>query len=381
MLVSRSGWPRVLPDTIETPSVIVDEATLRDNIARGRDIAARHQCAMRPHVKTHKSISIARLQLLEGAIGVTTSKADETVVFIRAGISSVTCAYPVVDAAKIERVLTAARDCETDIRFIADSEETIDALEAVALRLGVRPGLFLKVDVGLGRVGVEPDSPRSALLAERIARSKGVWFQGLLSHAGHAYGASSRNAIVDIAKRERADLTATEVRLRRVGIEVPELSVGSTPTVMADPCMAELTEIRPGNYVFFDLTAVRLGICTIPDVALGVLSTVVSVGKRHAIIDAGSKVLSSDLGAHGLAQSRGYGRAFPFDRESGEGYVIERLSEEHGFVAVDGLKPGDRMLVLPNHSCAVSNLVGRYIRCDAEGLVWEEGINAQSAVR
>ena len=360
-----------MPDTrsrealrsIETPAVVVDRGRLTRNIERVQQIGDANRVAVRPHIKTHKCIEVAQMQLEAGACGITASKTSEAQVFVEAGIPSVTVAFPVVESTKARRLVAAAAPRNCDLRFIMDSEVSLEAIERAVEPDGRCVGVYVKIDVGLGRVGLRPDAENLEALAGRVASSPRLEFRGLLSHAGHCYAASGREAVREIAESERRQLLAARERLRRAGLEVSDLSVGSTPTVLACSNFEGLGEIRPGNYVFFDLTAVRLGVASLGDVAFSVLASVVSANETYAIIDAGSKVLSSDLGPHGTGAVRGYGRAFPIDADIDEATVdssllVEKLSEEHGFVrqGENRLRIGDRLRVVPNHSCPAANL-------------------------
>ena len=191
----------------------------------------------------------------------------------------------------------------------------------------------------------------------------GLRFLGLLSHAGHAYGAQSLHDIAVVAREEAEILTTLAAAARAGGIDVAELSVGSTPSARASAGLPGLTELRPGNYVYCDRTQVALGSATLEDCALTVVATVVSKPAADRIIlDCGSKTLSSDL-ARGFAPVPGHGAIFTGLESStvDESLLVERLSEEHATVRVTtgttALEPGDRVRVLPNHSCVVSNLV------------------------
>ncbi len=353
-----------LPANLETPAVLVDRDILEANIDRMQALADGAGLALRPHVKTHKSVVIARTQLAAGASGLTASKVEEALVFITAGIQSLTLAYPLVSAAKLDRLLDAARRRGCDLRLIVDQMAGVDLLAARAAAQGCRPGVFIKIDVGLHRCGREPGDPQVADLAGALRHAASLEFRGLLSHAGHAYGAADGEAAARIAEEERLSMTALADRLRRAGFRVPEVSVGSTPTVLAARGFDGLTEIRPGNYVFMDQTPLRLGLVPPSRVALSVLTTVVSTNDRYAIVDAGSKTLSSDRGAHGADGLAGFGRAFALGGVSGREtpLIVEKLSEEHGFVGLEGrrLEPGDRLQIFPNHACPVVNLTRRF---------------------
>jgi D-serine deaminase-like pyridoxal phosphate-dependent protein len=345
---------------LETPCIVIDRRRLRGALERMRDIAGRAGVRLRPHVKTHKSLALAALQLEDGgATGICASKPNEALVFIEAGVRDVLLAYPVIDGRKLDRVFATALRHGATLGFIADSQAGTAAIDDAAKRHNTRVGIYLKVDVGLHRVGVDPTGKAAIDVARAMADSPHLDFRGLLSHAGHAYGASSVAEISEIAEAERRTLLELAVRLRAVDITVHELSVGSTPSVLAATNFEGLTEIRPGNYVFLDATALRLGVATSEQVSFSVLATVVSRNDRYAIIDAGSKVLSSDKGAHGLGGD-GFGFAYRYG-PTGEGFLIDRLSEEHGWIAHRGreLPVGARVRIVPNHSCVVANLVGQ----------------------
>jgi D-serine deaminase-like pyridoxal phosphate-dependent protein len=354
---------------LETPAIVIDRPILEANIAMAAALARRHNVALRPHIKTHKSPLIAKLQLDAGAAGITASKTDEALVFIEAGVASVTVAYPLVDRAKIGRLIRSAQAHGTDLRIVADSADGLAALSSEARARSHRLPVFLKVDVGLHRCGVDPALPASRDLALALGRSPSLRFAGLLAHAGHAYGAGSPDGVRQIANQERHLLLGFAADLRKAGLEVPEISVGSTPTVIFNDGFEGLTEARPGNYVFMDMTQVALGVARPEQVALSVLATVVSRNDRYAIVDAGSKVMSSDRGPHGADSVRGFGAVFPLEDPDGAALTLARLSEEHGFVEHGGrdLKIGSRVRIVPNHSCPVANLADRFVAIDASG--------------
>jgi D-serine deaminase-like pyridoxal phosphate-dependent protein len=350
---------------LETPCVLVDEAVLVANIRRMQALANSRGVALRPHIKTHKCLEIAALQVAEGAVGITASKCDEALVFISGGFRSVTVAYPILDPTKLDRLFAAARSHGAELRFIADSEAGADALAAVAARHDTILRVLLKIDVGLHRCGVREDAPTLIRLARRIQSSASLRFAGLLSHAGHAYAASNRDGVTAVAREECAILSRVRRRLTEEGIPVEEVSVGSTPTVLASDAYEGITEVRPGNYVFLDRTCIRLGLATAEQVSLSVLATVVSANNEYLIVDAGSKVLSSDLGAHGTGGALGYGTAYPLDgyRNEESGVPVVRLSEEHGFLRRErtALGIGSRVRIIPNHACPVANLASNLV--------------------
>lgn len=342
-------------EALATPQVVVDAEALAGNIARMQAIAGT-AVALHPHIKTHKSAAIARMQKDAGAIGFTAARPNEVAMLIEAGHSPVTLAYPMIDADEIRALLERSGDGE--IRFVADSAAGVAALGQAAQAARTPLPVFIKVDVGLHRCGVAPESDDALALARAISDHPRLRFIGLLSHAGQAYGGGDPDGVRAVARRELTIMADLRARLEQAGVAVATVSVGSTPTLLANAGFDGVEEIRPGNYVFCDLTAVRLGIARRNDVALGVAAKIVSANPRYAIANVGSKTLSSDLGAHGSSTATSYGEAWVAGQE--HPFALEKLSEEHAFINHEGrdLPVGTPVLILPNHSCPVANLSG-----------------------
>ncbi|MDQ6626091.1 MAG: alanine racemase [Verrucomicrobiota bacterium] len=371
-------------DQLDTPAVVVEHKVLLENIQWAQTVAVRNGLALRPHIKTHKCFEIARLQLAAGATGITASKAEEATKFIEAGFNSITVAYPVVQCSKLVPLFQAAREKSVDLRVIIDSDVGFAVLKESATKVGYRPGVFLKVDVGLHRVGVAADSAELIRLGAAIVATPALQFVGLLSHAGHAYSAAGPTEIREIARQEARQLAIARERLASIGVNVREISIGSTPTVLASDCYEGITEIRPGNYVFMDRTPLRLGLLGTERVALSIVSSIVSANDDYLIIDAGSKVLSSDLGAHGTGTADGFGVAYPIDgyRETGAAALIAKLSEEHGFIprsAIAG-EIGGKVRIIPNHACPVVNLADQLSVVHEDGRLEKWRVTARGAV-
>lgn len=368
-------------ESVSTPAVVMDLTVVCNNLAAAARLACDGGVALRPHVKTHKSLRLAAMQCELGAVGVTAAKPSEAAMFLRAGMPSVTVAYPVLRANLIQKLLDAAADGGGEVRFVVDNQIGLETLADGARRPGRLLPAFMEIDVGLQRCGVNPDTQAAAALAAALDRAPGIHFLGLLSHAGQAYGAAGPVAVRAIAAQERALMASLADRLRRSGIQVEECSVGSTPTVFLNDGFDGLTEARPGNYVFMDLIQVTPGVARPQDVALQVLATVVSANASFAILDAGSKVLSSDRAPHGSETLQGHGLALPQD--GGAPRQIVRLSEEHGFVRQDGrpLRAGERVCVIPNHACPVANLADRYLVADGAGVVEHWPVDARGTVQ
>ena len=349
---------------LETPHILLDQDRLQANIQLIQNIGHTRGVNVRPHIKTHKCLELARQQVDAGAVGITSSKVDEALVFINNGIRSVTVAYPLVVDAKLDRLIAAARTNDTDLRLIVDSAAGVGAISKVAARHEKQISIFLKIDVGLHRCGLTEDDPGLVGLVQKTVGEPNLNFVGLLSHAGHTYGADDADAARKIAQEECGIMMRVRKKLENNGIEVSEVSVGSTPGTLASDSYDGITEIRPGNYVFMDRMPLRLKVIEINQIALSVLATVVSKNSDYFIIDSGSKTLSSDQGAHGMPGMEGFGLAYPVDRfeDTNCEMIVTRLSEEHG-VVIRGdfdLEIGSKVRVVPNHSCVVANLLETY---------------------
>ena len=305
--------------------MLVDRVRLERNIDRMQAAADARKVRLRPHAKTHKSPDIARVQIGRGAVGICCAKLGEAEVFARAGLADIRLPYP-LHVSNADRLL-ALQDLAT-LSFIVDDLEVARGWSSALHAAGSRADVLVKVDVGFHRCGIDPDAAGAAALVARVAELPGLRFRGLLSHAGHAYGATSEHETAAIAATERRLLTTLAERVRALGVEVEEISVGSTPTARFSLQQDDITELRPGNYVYYDRTQVALGSATWDDCALTVLARVVSrPAPDRVILDSGSKTLTNDV-ARGSGETRGFGAVLE-DLEStapDPALVIERLS-------------------------------------------------------
>lgn len=333
-------WPEpgtALADVM-TPMPVVDEDRLAANIARAQAYMNQHGLAFRPHVKTHKIPSVARAQLAAGAVGINCQKLTEAEAFADAGFNDILITYNILGAPRLAR-LAALKERVARLAVVADSAATVAGLASI-------PGLSVLVecDTGGGRCGVQ--TPEEALTLAELIRSKGLRFQGLLT-----YPAPGR------ANRVEEFLRATIPLLTARGIDCPVRSNGGSPDLWKAHLVPLATEHRAGTYVYNDRSMVRAGECGPEDLAMHILATVVSrPTPTRAVLDAGSKTLTSDL----LGFSD-YGEI-----ESFPGARIVSLSEEHAVVdlsACRGALPqvGDRVKIIPNHTCVVSNLFDRMV--------------------
>jgi D-serine deaminase-like pyridoxal phosphate-dependent protein len=365
---------------IPTPAVLVDTAKLKRNLERMQSAVTANGKRLRPHAKTHKSPEIARMQVAQGAVGICCAKLGEAEVFADDGITDIRLPYP-LNPVNADRVFALAD--RIALSFIVDDVDVAKGWSDLARARHRRLDVLIKVDTGFHRCGIDPHASNAASSVRGVASLPGLRFRGLLSHAGHGYAATSDEHAAVIAAEEAAtlrDLAAAS------GISCEEISVGATPTARHSVRERGITELRPGNYAYFDRTQVTLGAATWDDCALTVLARVVSrPAPDRVILDSGSKTLTND-GARGFSPAPGHGVVLQ-DLESAEPdttLLIERLSEEHATVRVTNgdspLSTGTLVRVIPNHSCVVSNLVDHVWLVDGMHVVSQLPVAARGRI-
>jgi D-serine deaminase-like pyridoxal phosphate-dependent protein len=326
---------------LDTPAVLIDMDRAEANLKRAQDAADAAGIALRPHIKTHKLPYFARRQVELGAVGITVQKLGEAEVMADAGLTDLLLTFNIIGATKLTR-LKALHERVT-IRVVADSAECVAGLAATFIDPAKPLGVFVECDTGMGRCGVQ--SPAAAIeLARQIIAAPGLTFAGLMTYPAAGKYQAAAQWLADAKSAFSA-----------AGIDLPVITTGGTPDIWhMDEAARVATEYRPGTYIYMDRSQVAAGAASFEDCALTVLATVVSrPTENRAIIDAGSKALTSDL--LGLV---------------GHGYVVEYpdakvvgLSEEHGTLDVSACatKPniGDIIRIIPNHCCPVTNLFDR----------------------
>lgn len=386
-------------DDLDTPCLIVDRDRLGRNLARMQETADLNGVALRPHVKTHKSVAMARQQAEQGARGLTVAKVDEAEVFVEAGFEDVRIAYPVVGAAKHERVY-ALMD-RARISFCVDTLEGAGQASDFYASRDADVEVLMEVDVGHGRCGVPWDSEDAITLARRMADLPGLRLAGLLTHAGQAYRGprddeTPEAALRRVATEERDRMLDVAARLHAADVlgATPgalTLSIGSTPSMRYFENRTHegfrITEIRPGNYVFYDAMQVALRAAALDDCALTVYTSVVSKrrdrsGTERLFLDAGKKVTTSDAG-YG---TEGYGTVLynaAYMRANPHAHIYN-LSEEHGWLRVPGgatYDVGDRLRFVPNHACVTVNTQTRLYVVDGEDIIDVFDVDARGGVQ
>lgn len=356
---------------IPTPAFVIDRARLVRNLDRMRSKAARSSVVFRPHVKTHKSPEIAKLGFGGNTGPITVSTLAEAERFADAGFDDITYAFPIaID--KLERAASLARRIRLHLLF--DHRDALDAATAFARANDVRLSMWLKVDCGYHRAGVDPDDPESLRLAFDAAAAAEIEFRGFLTHAGHSYHARSTEEIRSIAQQETSVLNLFREKFEQGGGPRLPISVGSTPTCSLVERFDGCDGVRPGNYVFYDWFQSRVGSCSVDDIAALVLTEVVGVypQQKKILVNAGALALSKDLGATHLGDS-GYGAVLTLDREVLP-MEIHSISQEHGQIrgmVAERFRVGQRLFIAPNHSCLTAAMYDRYYLLDGDRVAGE----------
>ncbi len=344
---------------LDTPTALVNLERLEANIARLQNYLDTHGIANRPHIKTHKIPAIAQMQRQRGAVGITCQKISEAEIMANAGLNDILLPYNILGEQKLERLMQLAR--RVTLSVTADSEVVVHGLSQAARKAGLTLTVLVECDTGGQRCGVQSPS-EAAALARSIAHAPALHFGGLMTYP-------TPDSLDDYVR-------AVRTLLQQDGIPIERVSGGGTACMWQAHTHTELTEHRAGMYVYGDRLTLRSGAVTLDTCALYVLTTVVSrPTPTRGILDAGSKCLSSDL--FGL---EGYGYICEYPQAK-----IYALSEEHGHVDFSSCdrKPeiGERVHVIPNHCCAVSNLFNEVvgIRGNKVEVIWP--IAARGAVQ
>ena len=345
-------------DTIETPALVLDVTKVDRNIARLTRRLADQGVSFRPHVKTAKSIDVARRLFPEGKGPITVSTLAEAEYFADAGMTDITYAVGLAPEKIARTRALVARG--VDLSVLIDSTEQAQAL-AEAAQPGAMPAVLIEIDCDGHRGGLLPDDPAIVQIAD-ILRAGKVELRGVLTHAGESYSCRGGKGLPEAAEGERAAAVAGAELLRRNGHGAPVVSVGSTPTAHFARHLRGVTEVRAGVFMFFDLVMHGIGVCAIDDIALSVLATVIGhrAEKGWILIDAGWMALSRDRGTQQHPVDQGYGLVCDIDGRPWPDLIVDDASQEHGIIKVrpgsaailPDLPIGSRVRILPNHACA-----------------------------
>lgn len=335
-------------NSLDTPYVVIDEATLDTNLKRMAQVAKAAGVRLRPHIKTHKTIEFAKRQIGLGAQGVTVAKLGEAEVMVAAGIDDILVAYPLVGSAKLQRFADLLHQ-GARLTVALDDVEVARGLSEVGASLQMQLPILFELDTGLHRMGKQGQEA-----IEEIKRIQALPFLrviGTTSHAGHAYRVKTETERLQVVQEEVQQHIYVRDEMAKAGMELYEISVGATPTASLVASFPEITEMRPGNYIFNDVSQWSAEVVREEDCAMVVVATVVArPSKDRAVLDAGSKVLSQDLAA--FHEGFGIIKEYP-------SATIVKLSEEHAVVHLqegDFPRIGEVVHIVPNHACVVVNL-------------------------
>jgi D-serine deaminase-like pyridoxal phosphate-dependent protein len=354
-------------DRLETPCLLVDEARMTRNIERLAHRLERLGAILRPHLKTCKSVEIAR-RLMPTAQGpATVSTLKEAEEFADAGVRDILYAVGLAPG-KLDRVL-ALRRRGVDVSVVIDSREQAAAVAASSRTAHDRIPTFIEIDCDGHRAGIKPGDPLLVQIG-RDLHDGGAQLRGVMTHAGGSYDAIGVAALERAAEEERAGTVAAAKMLRDAQLPCPVVSVGSTPTAHFARDLTGVTEVRAGVYVFFDLVMAGIGVCSVDDIALSVLTSVIGHqrSKGWILVDAGWMAMSRDRGTAKQAVDQGYGLACDVTGKPHADLIMVDANQEHGILALrpgsgatlPELPVGTLLRILPNHACATAAQHDRY---------------------
>jgi len=326
--------------------------------------------ALRPHLKTCKSVEVAQCMMVSRAGPATVSTLREAEEFAAAGVRDMTYAVG-ISPHKLDRVI-ALRAQGVDLSVILDSFEQAEAVAARSRAYGLPIPALIEIDADGHRAGVRPGAPELLRAIGELLASRGAELRGVLTHAGASYHAHGASALEQAAEGERAAAVAAAAVLRSAGLPCPVVSVGSTPTAHFARHLEGVTEVRAGVYAFFDLVMAGLGVCGLDDIALSVLATVIGHQPNQnggwTLTDAGWMALSRDRGTAAQAVDQGYGLVCDLAGQPLGELIVGEASQEHGVLVprpgsvapAPPLPLGARVRILPNHACATAAQFDRY---------------------
>ncbi|NPC57692.1 alanine racemase [Caenimonas soli] len=337
------------------------------NIARLRTRLDGLGVALRPHLKTAKSVDVARRVMTSPAGPATVSTLREAEQFVTAGVRDIIYAVGIVPA-KLPQVL-ALRAKGADVAVVLDTVEQAQAVALASRTAGTRIPSLIEIDCDGHRSGVLP-SDKQRLVEIGRALAAGAELRGVLTHAGGSYTARGAEALRQCAEAERRSVVDAAAILREAGLACPVLSVGSTPTAHSATDLTGVTEVRAGVFMFFDLVMAGVGVCQVDDIAVSVLATVIGHQREKGwiLIDAGWMAMSQDRGTRKQEVDQGYGLVCDITGKPHADLIVADANQEHGIITVrpgsGGVLPdlaiGDRVRILPNHACATGAQHGRY---------------------
>lgn len=357
---------------LKTPTILLNIEALKNNIKNYQKLCTEYKKELWPMIKTHKSMEIVGMQIKEGATGVLCGTLDEAEACCEKGIQKIMYAYPVASEENIKRIIEITK--KTDFIIRLDSLEAAIKINKMAEVENVVVSYSIIVDSGLHRFGL---SLKNLLnFAEEIKKLKNLKLRGISSHPGHVYSSICEADIHKYVLDECETLKQAKEILEKEGYYLEYITSGSTPTFIEAVKDLNINVYHPGNYVFLDSIQLSINRAKIKDCALTVLATIISHPSEDLFIcDAGAKCLGLDQGAHGNSSIVGHGTVINHPE-----LIVSSLSEEVGKLKVKGetnLKIGDKIEIIPNHSCSTANLCSYYTVVDGDDVIKSIKVDAR----
>ena len=361
----------VLTSIIE-PTLLLDREKCQRNIQKMVEKAQSNGIRLRPHFKTHQSKEVGEWFQKAGVRSITVSSLQMATYFAEQGWDDITVAFP-VNVLEIERINRLANRIQLNLIVVG-----LAPLAVLAAQLHASVNLWIKIDVGYHRTGVSPDDEESiAAILHYIQTQQHLHFKGFLAHAGHSYNCRSHAEILSIHRESTQLLTQVAARYRPAYPDL-EISAGDTPTCSVAEDFSMVTEIRPGNFVFYDLTQARISSCTKAEIAVAMACPVVAKHpERQEIIVYGGGVHFAKDVLEGGPAPKSYGELVYLEGQTWSAPVpdcyLSKISQEHGTLKVNPtvfqqIEVGEVVLILPVHSCMTANAMRRYTTLQGERL-------------
>jgi D-serine deaminase-like pyridoxal phosphate-dependent protein len=353
--------------SLSTPALVLKVARVQRNVGRLRRHLSSLGVPLRPHLKTAKCVEVARMVMTTAAGPATVSTLREAEQFAAAGVRDLLYAVG-IGPDKLPRVL-ALRKAGVELSIVLDSLDQAHAVVAACQESKTRIPVLIEIDADDQRAGLRADDP-SVIEIGRALLHGGAELRGVMTHSGGSYRQAGTDALFAAAEAERSAAVSAAAALRGVDLPCAVVSVGSTPTAHFARDLSGVTEVRAGVFVFFDLVMAGLGVCSIDDIAMSVLATVIGhqSAKGWILIDAGWTALSQDRGTAHQAVDQGYGLVCDMAGAPYPDLIVTRVNQEHGIVSLRSgstarlpdIPIGSRVRILPNHACATATQFDRY---------------------
>ena len=346
-------------EELDTPCLILDKSLLEKNCFKARKKCLELNTILRPHVKTPKSIEIAKIALDNQEGPITVSTLNEAEYFASAGFKDILYAVCIIPK-KLKRLNFIQQKYSCMIRMVIDSVFVAQEILNYSKLHNANFEILIEIDCGEGRSGLFHQDQKIRDISRVFAENDQTNLIGVLTHAGHSYSTKDKNEILSISNIERAEALASIKNFSNFNKMSPVISVGSTPTMFLASNLDGISEIRAGIYMFWDLAQASRGICKIEEIAISVLASVIGHNhqRKRIIIDAGSLALSKDVSANNFMKEAGYGlvcnpdTGIPFD-----GLNVSEVHQEHGSIDLEStdwfenFPIGSLVRILPNHAC------------------------------